>query len=104
PRVGRQVAVGAQLQPPVAGLGQLVQEPVPGGLAGVVGEPDAPGGGAAAQPQPGAGAGHRRTSLPAAVLGDVLPDLVEVVAAGVLGPLLPGRHAHGGEAVAAPGC
>jgi hypothetical protein len=40
-RVGRQVAVGTQLQPPVPGLGKLVQEPVPGRLVRVVGEPDA---------------------------------------------------------------
>ena len=43
-----QVAVGSQLDPFVAGFGDLVHEPLPGGLPGIVGKPHAPGIGRAA--------------------------------------------------------
>ncbi|MCY1240165.1 hypothetical protein D9M72_529990 [compost metagenome] len=42
-RVVRQVAVGAKFDPLVAGLGHLIEEPLPRGLLGVISEPDAPG-------------------------------------------------------------
>ena len=50
--VGRQVAVGAQLDPLVAALHDLVEELVPGHLVRVVGEPDAPRVGRGAEAQP----------------------------------------------------
>jgi hypothetical protein len=50
--VGRQVAVGAQLDPLVAALHDLVEELVPRHLVRVVGEPDAPRVGRGAEAQP----------------------------------------------------
>ena len=49
--VGGQVAERAELDGGVAGRGGLVEEPVPGHLLRVVGEPDAPGVGGGAEPQ-----------------------------------------------------
>src|SRR5262249_20222350 len=62
-RVGRQVAVRAELEPPVAGPGQLVEEPVPRRLPRVVGEPDAPRVGAAAELEVASVSGHDAVSL-----------------------------------------
>ncbi len=42
-QVGGQVSVGPQLGPLVAGLGNLVEESLPGDLLGITGEPDSPG-------------------------------------------------------------
>ncbi len=42
-RIGREVPVRAQLDPLVAGGGDLVEEALPGDLLGIVREPDAPG-------------------------------------------------------------
>lgn len=42
-RIRGQIAVGAQLDPLVPGLGDLVEEALPGDLLGIVGEPHAPG-------------------------------------------------------------
>jgi hypothetical protein len=42
-RVRGQVAVGTELDPRVPGLDHLVEEALPGDLAGMVGQPDAPG-------------------------------------------------------------
>src|SRR6266536_3017671 len=103
-RVGRQVAVGTQLEPPVACLGQLVEEPRPVRLRRVGGEPHAPRVRAAPQPEVGPGPGrfrfrHRRTSSRAAELGDVLLDPLAVLDRGLASPLLPREDADGGDAV-----
>jgi len=52
-RVAGQIAVRAQLDPLVAGRGDLVEEPLPGHLPRVVGEPDPPGVGRRTDPDAG---------------------------------------------------
>ena len=51
--VGRQIAVGAELDPLVAGLRDLVEEALPGDLGGIVREPDAPAVGGRSDPDAG---------------------------------------------------
>ena len=48
--VAREIAVRAELDPLVSGLGDLVEEALPGDLLGVVGEPHPPGVGGRADP------------------------------------------------------
>src|SRR5690606_32842915 len=62
--VGGEVAVGAEFDPGVAGLGDLVEEALPGHLLRVVGEPHAPGVGGGTDPDAVERDCHVRTFLP----------------------------------------